>query len=279
MKIAGDFSSDINLFPDLRLVKNDTAAYDHSQMIIRETIDKMVNILLGGLKRKDIRVKKSAVENLSHIGGKKACDGLFEYMTALFNRQLFPVIVDALGSMKDKRIIGPIIDNLEKFSTPAIRVQLLSAICNVIGSGADYYHLVSLDRFDQATAMTALIAGIIRNTRRIRFLSDSSKNEIISHLERLLDTYQDDLHKDFLDECSILTSLIQLQIPDDVINADFPSEEVKKIIPHIEAVERFLELKKTEDIQNQGMVFIIVCYDNLINTLLKLSIENSNGFL
>ncbi len=41
LKIAGDFSSGINLFPDLRLVKNDTAAYDHSQMIIRETIDKM----------------------------------------------------------------------------------------------------------------------------------------------------------------------------------------------------------------------------------------------
>ncbi|MQY80064.1 MAG: hypothetical protein GH151_12870 [Bacteroidetes bacterium] len=32
LKITGDFSSGINLFPDLRLVKNDTAEYDNSQM-------------------------------------------------------------------------------------------------------------------------------------------------------------------------------------------------------------------------------------------------------
>ena len=254
-------------------------AKKNPSVVKRETVNMMVDILLGGLKRKDIRVKKSAVENLNLIGGKKARDGLFEYMTACFNRQLFPVIADALGSMKDKRIIGPVIDNLEKFSKPAIQIQLLNSICNVIGSGADYYHLVSLDRFDQATAMTILIARIIRNTRRIRFLSDPSRDEIVTHLELLLDTYQDDRHKDFLDECSILAGLIQLQIPEDVIDAHFSSEEVKRIRPHIEAVERFLVLKKTEDIQNQGMVFIMVCYDNLINDLLKMSIENSNGFL
>jgi hypothetical protein len=41
LKITGDFSSGINLFPDLRLVLNDTAEYNRSLAVIRGTIDKM----------------------------------------------------------------------------------------------------------------------------------------------------------------------------------------------------------------------------------------------
>ncbi|MCX6225534.1 MAG: TIM barrel protein [Bacteroidia bacterium] len=41
LKIIVDFSSGLNLFPDLRLVKNDTLEYDRSMEIIKSVIDKM----------------------------------------------------------------------------------------------------------------------------------------------------------------------------------------------------------------------------------------------
>ncbi len=49
LKIAVDFSSGLNLFPDLRLVKNDTLEYDRSMEIIRSVIDKMALLSVSDL--------------------------------------------------------------------------------------------------------------------------------------------------------------------------------------------------------------------------------------
>lgn len=49
LKVVVDFSSGINLFPDLRLVNNDSVEYDQSMNTIKSVIDKMVMLGAGDM--------------------------------------------------------------------------------------------------------------------------------------------------------------------------------------------------------------------------------------
>lgn len=121
-----------------------------------------VDALIAALDDEDPRVRTSAALALGEIGGERAEAALYERLTSGFQKSTFAALVDAASRMGDQRIVGPALEHLPKFRTPVLRMQIINAVCRVLGEPRHYYRLLMADRLTRAGLFEGMTARIVR---------------------------------------------------------------------------------------------------------------------
>ncbi|MBN1291288.1 MAG: HEAT repeat domain-containing protein [Candidatus Latescibacteria bacterium] len=215
----------------------------------------------------DSRVSSAAITALADIGGENAYNRLIPLFYGEYNPELFPALADGLSRLGKTEIVGTVIDRLEDFRSPVLRLQLLNAICRVLGAQNRFYRIMSMNEYERTDAVNGIIRHTKRCLRRIRHLEKTLAGHIGDMLEKIAESYYKERSDIFLQAVWIFMANIQLVIPE--LHTEYgrkPHEHVN-LAPYIEAVNRFLILKKVEDIQEEGMVFLVICIDCMIEAM------------
>ena len=123
-----------------------------------------VNALMTALEDEDPRVRTSAALALGEVGGEEARRVLYERITGPFQKSTFAALIDGAGRLGDRRIITPALEHLPSFRSPVLRMQIINAICRVLGEPRHFYRLLMADTLTRAgmyDSMTERIARLI----------------------------------------------------------------------------------------------------------------------
>jgi len=235
--------------------------FEACQTLAKVGTERSVPALNTLLDDDDTRLRIAAVDALAGIGGKKARTVLSErFYNEPYDRRVFPALADAISRYCDTGIVEPVMSHLEEFTAPAYRLQVLNAVCRVLGAGSLFYRIMSHDEYRITNEINSLIRSTRRTIGKYRSLDDSSRKQVRGILGKLEQSFKRDDNEGFLSAAWNFSAFIQLVLP---AAPGVPRE----IIPYIEAINRFLALKKVENIQLGGMVFIIICINRLSDVL------------
>jgi hypothetical protein len=227
--------------------------------------------LLRALDDEDVRVQKAAVTALAEIGGDKIRETLVMKFSGSYDNDMFPILADGLSRLGVTEIVEPVMSRLGSYQSIVFRLQLLNAVCRVLGAGNTFYRVLSKHEYQRVNEVNKIIRHAQKNVQR----SPLFKREPVANINRILESiahsYREEDDKTFLASVWEFMACIQLVIPEIM-----PQEERRNfshetgrptLLPYLEAVNRFLQLKKTEDIKDEGMVFLVICIDCLLNAL------------
>ncbi len=219
--------------------------------------------LLKALDDPDIRVRNSAIMSLAEIGGEEVKEHLFRQFSTSFNRFTFPNLVEALSKLEDRRIISRAIMNLEHYSSPVIRLQILNAVCRVLGDKNQFYELLIQDELKQIQRANKMLRDARKQILATPKLSFQFRDQLASSIEKMRYNFENEHYDQFLGNVRELIPAVHSQIAD----ATGLSIDTALAMYYIQAIQDFLLLKKTEDIKTQGVIFLIFCLRGLVGIL------------
>ena len=225
---------------------------------------KGIESLIKALDDPDTRVRNSAAMALAEIGGEEAKEQLFQKFSAEFDRTTFPTFTEALSRMGDRRIIIPAITRLENYKSSVIRLQILNSICRALGAKNRFYELLSLDEIDQAQQISNMLKKLRKGLFSNYNLRNELKQKILHNLNEVICSFEDERYHDFLNSVWKLAVLIEQKL---LIVGNITQDKKSLILNHIQAIKNFLLLKKTEDIKQEGIVFLAVCLKSMVDIL------------
>jgi len=121
-----------------------------------------VEALVDALDDDDPRVRTSAALALGEIGGEWAQEALYERITGGFQKATFAALLDGASRLGDQRIIAPALEHLPEFRTPVLRMQIINAICRVLGEPRHFYRLLMADRLTRAGLLEGMTTRVVR---------------------------------------------------------------------------------------------------------------------
>ncbi len=224
--------------------------------------------LLGALGDRDIRLRNTAINALAGIGGDEVRDRLFELFVISYDTDIFPTLADNLSRLGATEIVEPVMRRLGEYESLMLRLQLLNAVCRALGAGNTFYRILSRHEYARVDEVNRLIGQARRHVRR----SPLFRRETVSGMHRILgsiaESYRSEDHPAFLRSVWEFMAYMQLVVPDitplDNETRVIGCDDNSPLRPHIEAVNRYLLLKETEDIRDEGMVFLVICINCLL---------------
>lgn len=121
-----------------------------------------VEALIAALDDEDPRVRTSAALALGEIGGEHAQAALYQRLTGSFHKSTFAALADGASRLGDQRLIGPALAHLPKFRTPVLRMQIINAVCRVLGEPRHFYRLLMADGLTRAGLFEGMTGRIVR---------------------------------------------------------------------------------------------------------------------
>ena len=230
-----------------------------------------ISPLMRALNDHDARLRNTVVSALGEIGGKEVRERLLEIFTLSYDNAIFPALADSLSRLGVQEIVEPVMRRLGNYESMVIRLQFLNAVCRVLGAGNTFYRILSKHEYARVDEVNRLI----RSARTHILRSPPFQKEPAATIERILDaiaeSYRNEDHRTFLRSVWEFMASIQLIIPEIAAlwengqtgTGDCPG----RLRPAIEAVNRFLILKETEDIRDEGMVFLVICIVSLLSAI------------
>jgi hypothetical protein len=227
--------------------------------------------LFRALEDEDARVRNAAVTALSEIGGDAVRKTLMEKFTGPYDSDMFPTLADGLSRLGVTDIVEPVMNRLGSYQTVVFRLQLLNAVCRVLGAGNTFYRVLSKHEYARVNEVNKLIRHAQKNVQKSVLFKREPGASINRILDRIALSYREEDDKTFLSALWEFIAYIQLVMPEIIPLSgredSLPDKERSPLLPYLEAVNRFLILKKTEDIKDEGMVFLVICIDCLLNVL------------
>jgi hypothetical protein len=226
--------------------------------------------LLHVLGDRDVRIRNTAVFALAALGGEKVREKLLELFVVSYDTVLFPALAESLSRLGERSIVEPIMRRLGEYGSMVLRLQLLNAVCRVLGGGNEFYRILSKHEYARVDEVNRLIRRAQRAVRRSPLFQKETASGVSRILRSVSDSYRSEDHRTFLRFVWEFMAYIQLVLPE---LASLESGDSGKDLgrvqyrPYIEAVNRFLILKEREDIRDEGMVFLVVCIGCLLQTL------------
>ncbi|HEC32464.1 MAG TPA: hypothetical protein ENI41_08230 [Deltaproteobacteria bacterium] len=166
--------------------------------------------------------------------------------------------------MGDRRIIIPAITRLENYKSSVIRLQILNSICRALGAKNRFYELLSLDEIDQAQQISNMLKKLRKGLFSNYNLRNELKQKILHNLNEVICSFEDERYHDFLNSVWKLAVLIEQKL---LLVGNITQDKKSLILNHIQAIKNFLLLKKTEDIKQEGIVFLAVCLKSMVDIL------------
>jgi hypothetical protein len=226
--------------------------------------------LFHALGDRDVRLRNTAVSALAVLGGRKAREKLLELFAVSYDTALFPALAESLSRLGERSIVEPVMRRLGEYESMVLRLQLLNAVCRVLGGGNEFYRILSKHEYARVDEVNRLIRRAQRAVRRSLLFQKETASGVSRILRTVSDSYRSEDHGTFLRSVWEFMAYIQLVLPElaslesENSGADLDRAQYR---PYIEAVNRFLILKETEDIRDEGMVFLVVCIGCLLQTL------------
>ncbi|MFA6471296.1 MAG: MFS transporter [Candidatus Latescibacterota bacterium] len=227
--------------------------------------------LFRALDDNDARVRNVSVTALAEIGGDSVRETLISKFSGPYDSDMFPTLADGLSRLGVTEIVEPVMSRIGNYQSIVLRLQLLNSVCRLLGAGNAFYRILSKHEYERVNEVNKIIRHAQGNVQRSPLL----KREPVAHINRILESialsYREEDHKTFLTSVWEFMAYIQLVMPDIASHDDeavFLQESGRRSLrPYLEAVNRFLLLKKNEDIKDEGMVFLVICLDCLLNEL------------
>jgi len=220
---------------------------------------------------RDPHLRYAAISALGAIGGDYTRERLLELFTISYDDGMFPVLAESLSRLGVNEIVEPVMQHLDSFGSMVIRLQLLNAVCRALGAGTTFYRVLSKHEFDRVNEVNRLIRQARRDVRRSPLFRKDSSQAIRRILSEISISYRNEDHHGFLRAVWEFMASIQLILPEIAslpgIGRSDGRPRPDRIRPSIEAVNRFLVLKETEDIRDEGMVFLVICIGCLLSVM------------
>lgn len=224
--------------------------------------------LFHALGDRDARVRNAAVSALGALGGEEVRERLMELFVVSFDSDLFPVLADSLSRLGERSIVEPVLRRLGEYESIVPRLQFLNAVCRALGAGNEFYRILSKHEYARVDEVNRLIRGARRTVRRSRLFRGETAAGMGVILRKLAVSYRAEDHRAFLRAAWEFMAYIQLVLP----GIDAPGDvsaggEHGHLRPFIEAVSRYLSLRETGDIRDEGMVYIVLCITCLLRAM------------
>jgi hypothetical protein len=226
---------------------------------------------MRALIERDSRLRSAAVSALGEIGGKDVRERLLELFTLSYDNAIFPALADSLSRLGVKEIVEPVMRRLGSSESMVFRLQFLNAVCRVLGAGNTFYGILSKHEYARVDEVNRLIRAARSHVRHSPLFQREPGVNIDRILDTIAESYRNEDHRTFLRAVWEFMASIQLIIPEIAAlwekgqtgTGDCPG----RLRPAIEAVNRFLILKETEDIRDEGMVFLVICIVSLLSAI------------
>lgn len=217
----------------------------------------VIDPLIDALDDDDTRVQISAIRALSDIGGSEAQELLFWKFADHFDRATFPTLADVLGAKHDLRMIKPTLDRIQHFHSPAIRLQLLNAVCRTLGARRQFYRLISQDTLTRARTLDELLKNTRQMIKKDHILPRAMRTQIHTHLEEIHRTFDKGDTATFLTTTHTLAEYIQTEVDENTVEA-LGSESASQIGAAILALQIFLDEVAKHETEETQILFVIM---------------------
>jgi MFS family permease len=217
----------------------------------------VIDPLIEALDDNDTRVQMSAIRALSDIGGHEARELLFWKFADQFDRATFPTLADVLGAKRDLRMVNPTLTRMAHFRSPAIRLQLLNAVCRALGARRSFYQIVSQDPLARARSLEDMLKTTRQSFKRSRVLPRDISVQIVTRLDDLHTAFDQDEAVAFLDITRSLAGYIQSSVDVEIVEA-MGSERASRIGAAILGLHTFLDSDEGHEKIETQILFVIV---------------------
>ncbi len=214
-----------------------------------------VGPLVEALRDEDPRVRTSAALALGEIGGDEAQRALYERLVGHFDKSTFAALVDAASRLDDLRIIHPALEHLPRFRSPVLRMQIINAVCRVLGEPRHFYRLLMADRLTRAGMCESMTGRIVRLLWRSS-LPEQTRLPV-TRLARLFRTAlaEDDYASAAEHARALATAMLQTGgVP--------PTSHAAA-----QAIIGYLDAARPELLADEGAIFLVVCLTSLARHL------------
>ncbi|MGI5818167.1 MAG: MFS transporter [Armatimonadota bacterium] len=214
-----------------------------------------VDALIAALDDEDPRVRNSAALALGEIGGERAENALWERITTGFHKSTFATLIDAASRLGDRRIIEPALAHLPKFRTPVLRMQIINAVCRVLGEPRHFYRLLMADRLTRAGLFEGMTGRVVRLLEQAQI-----PPRLELPMVRLGRLFRDALARD--DYAAASEHARKLAT---VVRADPRMPETSRAAAS--AIIAYLDHATPEILPDEGAIFLVVCLTSLARYL------------
>jgi len=208
--------------------------------------------LLHALADPDIRVRTSAVQALGYIGTPEATKALLEALQGPFDANVFPALADAAGRTNDLRIVEPALAGLKRLRKAVVRLQVINAVCRVLGEKNHFYRIATADKLQRAALREAMMVRVKRLLRGCDLRDWELYPELMETVNAAIADLANDEEQRFARDCRAIAELIGRR---------------EGLPPHTEhaayAIRTYLEDAPAELLGSEGVVFLIVCLTSL----------------
>lgn len=134
---------------------------------LREARDpRSVDVLMRTLDSPDAEVRKESARTLGAIGDQRAVDTLLDLVRNSQDLRLVTASSEALASLGEVAAIHQILPRLREARNPALRTSLAVAVADLLGAPGEFYPILSRERRQEGSEVSALLRGILGGARR-----------------------------------------------------------------------------------------------------------------
>jgi MFS family permease len=217
----------------------------------------VIDPLIEALDDSDTRVQISAIRALADIGGAEARELLFWKFVDHFDRTTFPTLADVLGAKRDLRMVRPTLERIEHFRSPAIRLQLLNAVCRAVGARRRFYRFISQDPLTRASNLDEMLKTTRQVFKKDRILPRAVRMRICTHLDNIHQAFDKDNTASLLTATLTLAEYIKTETDEKTVET-LGSEIASQIGAAILALHIFLDNVAKHEKEETQILFLIV---------------------
>lgn len=218
-----------------------------------------IDPLVDALGDSDARVRISAIRGLSSIPGDEVHELLFWHFGSDFDLLTFPTLVDVLGERQDRRIVKPALGHLVDFHSPAVRLQLLNGVCRALGTGDQFYRLLSRDDDDRVATITRLLQRATTTLSSARCIESPYRAQLKNLCSAVVLAYEEDKVEEMVAAMQQLVSTVR----DGLSGSGEQAYEVLSIYVVLIAIDNFISSPPRGDSPAAQEIFLVVCLGRL----------------
>ena len=218
-----------------------------------------IDPLVDALDDTDFRVQISAIRGLASIPGEEVHELLFWHFSSDFNPLTFPTLVDVLGERQDRRIVKPALNHLIDFPSPAVQLQLLNGVCKALGTGEQFYRLLSRDDSDRVATISRLMQRATDSLNSAQCIKPAYRAQLQELCRTILLACEDDKAEEMVE----LTKQIVRTVRDGLTGGGEQAYEVLSVYVVLIAINNFISNPTRQDSPAAQEVFLVVCLQRL----------------
>ncbi len=220
--------------------------------------DASLEPLLQAIEDPDARVRTSAIQALGHLRTPYATEVLLNALNGPFDRNTFPVIVDAAARSGDLRLVEPAMQGLRHLNNPVLRLQVINAIGRVLGEKNHFYRIATANTLQRASLREAMMKRVRKLIRESDLRNWQFFSQMLGAIDAALADLDEDRNTELAQHCRDIAALT---LHYDNLNP-IAERAAYAVITYVQDTEDKL-------MPDEGIVFLIVCLTSLARHLPK----------